>query len=479
MKRNAILAGAVAAALGLMGGTALAAGTFSSALFAQEITASAAFPVTLTAGVPSPTGALGFGVSAGQSVYLRFDLSGDAATYGTASTPTLAIGSAAGGTVVSGGANAGYVIFQVTALTGGLTQSASYTLTLDTTSGVAISTTIAPVTISYAEYATAPDAANQTNPLSSANNMPLLSFAKALGVAGVAGSPLLIDVGSNNAKFKTSSGTIVTSPIGAVAINAIGGVYSLTGSIVILPDLVASTAGKTTLTVTGNFSAASTTTGGALDPAAVWLSSSATCAGSTRAGPVAASLTTTQAVFKLGQDLFGTYNNNGTPATYDYVCYTVSGSAPIAFGVTYTATYAPTANTTPTPGYILPSSVAMTLGTLTTNGITAQVLNIPSATNSDQPYIRIYNTSSLAGPIRGTLYAQDGTVLYNGVLISSLAAHAVQILTAQDLETLAGTTWTGRAYMQIFGQVPGMDVQSLIRDANGTLVNVSNKAPKQ
>ena len=321
------------------------------------------------------------------------------------------------------------------------------------------------VAISYAEYANASDAVSGTGALASASTT-LLSFAKTLEADGVAGTPLKIDVASNNDKFITT-GTSPTptkvSPIGEVAIGALSGRLTAAGtdSSATYPVLVS--AG--TLTVNGDFSAGATTA------SAVFLSTMSDCSVVTNTSP--ATLTATQATFNLGVTPEGKVNTS--PMDYAYVCYKVSGTTPIAFGVTYTATYTPTASA----GYTLPGSFPMTLGTLTTNGITAQVLNIPSASNSDQPYIRVYNTSSLAGPIRGTLYAQDGTVLYNGVLISSLAAHAVQILTAQDLETLAGTTWTGRAYMQIFGQVPGMDVQSLIRDANGTLVNVSNKAPKQ
>ncbi len=458
LKRNTVLAGAVAAALGLVSGTALAAGTISVTpqTFVQEITATATSPATLN--FANPTGKLGFGVSSGQSVYLRFNLSGDGATFDTASQPALTVGGTTTGTLVSGGSSAGFAIFQVTAPSTGFTQNEGYTLT--PYAGKVTGTT-GSVTISYAEYANAPDASNQTGALASASTT-LLSFAQTLDAVGQAGTPFKIDVGSNNTKFITSASPGVSSlvsPIGEVAIGALTGRLNSTGSSATYAMLVSSG----TLTVTGNFAAASS----------VFLSTNASCAVTTTA---ATSVSATQAVFNLGTNIVGTFNGTGA-SSYENLCYQVSSTntTPIAFGVTYTATYVPTA----TPNYTLPGSFAMTLGTLTTNGVTAQALNIPNATNTDQPYIRIYNTSTLAGPIRGTLYAQDGTVLYNGVLIPSLAAHAVKILTAQDLETLAGASWTGRAYLTVFGQIPGMDVQLLIRDANGTLVNVSSKAPIQ
>ena len=471
MKRNTVLAAAVAAALGLVSGPALAGGTGSiasaGATFAQEIMPS---PNDVIA-APNPTGTLGFGLSAGQSMYLRFDLSGDGAIYNNSVTaPILRVGTGTfppAGTVVAGGMGKGYVTYKVTAPSAGFTPTSPYTLTMY---GVTVSTTTAPVTIRYAAYTNPIDAGGPVNAWTSASTT-LFGFAQALGVTGAAGVPSTIDAASNNTKFWRRNGDTTVSSIGEVAINTIPGVLNLADTQAYLSDLLGKTASNTTLTVTGNFSAAATTASGALSPNAVFLSSSAGCV----TGPFlivpASSLTATQAVFSMGRTLVGTYTSNSIPATYGYVCYKVSGTTPIAFGVTYTAKYAPTANMGYSYNYL--GIVGMTLGTLTTNGVTATVLNIPSTNNSDQPYIRIYNTSAHAGPIRGTLHAQNGTVLYTGVLIPSLAPGAVHILTAPALEALAGQSWTGRAYLQVFGQIASMKVQSLIRVANGTLVDVS------
>ena len=420
-------------------------------------------------------GTIGFGVSAGQSVFLRFNLSNNGAQFGTTSAPYLSVSTAGGVSfaavsLVSGGNGAGFVIYQVTAPTPpGLSQAAEYRLYPALPASFDVTGTTGSVAISYAEYANAPDAVAQTGALASASTS-LLSFAQTLMVASQAGTPLNIDVASNDTLFV---GGANTSPIGEVAIGVLTGRETAGGTPAAYSLLVSSG----TLLVSGDFSAATPTSTTGFAPSDVFLSTAANCSSITTP---AAYVFANEAVFWLTSGDIGSltppmaFDGSG-PTGYATVCYKVAGTAPIAFGVTYTGTFYPYANS----GYTLPYSIPLTFGTLDTNGRTATVLNIPNATNVDQPYIRIYNTSSLAGPIRGTLYAQDGTVLYSGVLISSLAAGKVQVLTAQDLETLAGTSWTGRAYLKVFGQIPGMDVQSLIRDANGTLVNVSGKAPTQ
>lgn len=545
MQRRTILANAVAAALGVAGaGPALAAGTIgvpspvapAPHVFANEITA----PLTLTGAAVQPAaGAIGFGVSGGQSVFLRFDLSGDGAKFKNA--PTLAVNATGTrtvttttytftysshitstcfptstgpscftfttytafththihtgvhqvgaivvhGTLVAGGAGESDVIFQVTApggANGGIKQGNTYTLS-PAAQALALSSVGASATIAYGEYATAPDAANQTSALAAASTT-LLKFAQTLYGAGAPGASLKIDVSSNDTVFTTGAGgTTSVSPIGELALanasarlgryvsaGVIGDTNLDAGSGAANP-LLATGTGKDLLTVTGDFAAAPTTASGALDPAAVFLNSASNCAGTTLAA--ATTLTATQATFTLGNLALGTFSD--TQATgFATVCYQVSGTAPIQFGVTYKGSYAPTGAT----GYTLQGSYPFTLATLTSNGAHAQVLNIPSGTTGgDAPYIRIYNTSSIAGPIRGTLYAQDGSVLYNGVLIPSLAPGQVQVLDAQQLQSLAGGSWSGRARLDVFGQIPAMDVQALVRTANGTLVNVSAKAP--
>lgn len=113
---------------------------------------------------------------------------------------------------------------------------------------------------------------------------------------------------------------------------------------------------------------------------------------------------------------------------------------------------------------------------LTKNGATRDVYNIPGSASSDQAYVRIYNTSSIDGTVRGTLYDQSG-LLGTAVLVSDMAAGTTQVFSAADLETLFGTTWTGRARMTIDAETPSMEAMGLIRSATGTITNMSPMAP--
>jgi hypothetical protein len=127
----------------------------------------------------------------------------------------------------------------------------------------------------------------------------------------------------------------------------------------------------------------------------------------------------------------------------------------------------------------LDESTAGDFRQLAKNGTTRYVYNIPASDNSDQAYIRIYNTSSIDGTVRGSLYDQNGNVVGTAstVLVSDMAAGTTQVFSAADLETLFGGTWTGRARMTIDSETPSMEVQALIRSATGTITNMSPMAP--
>lgn len=116
-------------------------------------------------------GDIGFGVSAGQTRFVRYDLTNatfqNAVAAGDLTTdPATA---AANITVVQGGtAGSSFVIFQITADGVGLAQLDDVAFALDNPN--ILVTTVAPVTLRYRLYETAGDAANQAaGPLSSAS----------------------------------------------------------------------------------------------------------------------------------------------------------------------------------------------------------------------------------------------------------------------------------------------------------------------
>jgi hypothetical protein len=89
----------------------------------------------------------------------------------------------------------------------------------------------------------------------------------------------------------------------------------------------------------------------------------------------------------------------------------------------------------------------------------------------------MYNPSTTAGAVRGTLYDEGGNVLgtANSVLISTLAANSVQTLASTELAAAFGiSTWTGKAWMSLTSDFTGLKIMNTLRDlSTNTLVNVS------
>jgi len=113
------------------------------------------------------------------------------------------------------------------------------------------------------------------------------------------------------------------------------------------------------------------------------------------------------------------------------------------------------------------------------NGARLRVLNIPRVGGVETASLRFYNTSSQDIVVIGTLYGEDGKVLgtENATLFSPLKANDVEQLNAAGLSQKFGITtpWTGRAWLLVQAQVDATSfrVMSLIRSANGTLINMS------
>lgn len=133
-------------------------------------------------------------------------------------------------------------------------------------------------------------------------------------------------------------------------------------------------------------------------------------------------------------------------------------------------------------------------GDLLRNGCIASFFNVPAVGNSDMAYIRLTNTSTTnEGDIRGTLYAQDGTVLgqQDLTIAPDLAVHATQIFSTEgadrttasgqeiiDIESAFGvdgaTEYKGRARLVLKGAFDTCEGQGLIRTAGGSLFNMTS-----
>lgn len=280
--------------------------------------------------------------------------------------------------------------------------------------------------------------------------------------ASVAAGTCYIDVSTSNTNFGGTSADVISATeviLGSVGLADSGVAFEDDGTTVWTANI--GDAGNTvTLTVTGDFSAslgvdkdsdATTADGVYLD--LNWN-------GTYNAGEEADTLTATTATWNLGATAsFAADVHMVVDGTTAIVEQTPSAILTVDWT---TATYADDSETND-------------FRELTKNGTTRNVYNIPGSANSDQAYIRIYNTSSLVGTVRGTLFDQSGS-LGTAVLVSDMAAGSTQIFSAADLETLFGT-WTGRARMTIDGEISSMEVMGLIRSATGTITNMSSVAP--
>lgn len=123
-------------------------------------------------------------------------------------------------------------------------------------------------------------------------------------------------------------------------------------------------------------------------------------------------------------------------------------------------------------------------GPLKRNGCVASLFNIPGSNNAiDTAFVRLTNTSTTnTGDIRGTLYAQDGSILgaADTTIAPALAVHATQVFSslAEDSVTANGTIvsiekafgvtpdeYKGRARLVLKGAFDTCEAMGLIRNS--------------
>lgn len=133
-------------------------------------------------------------------------------------------------------------------------------------------------------------------------------------------------------------------------------------------------------------------------------------------------------------------------------------------------------------------------GDLKRNGCIASFFNIPASTNTDRAYVRLTNTSAVnEGYIRGTLYAEDGSVIGTEDLTiapDDLAVSATQIFSTEAATRPSATTGmdvisieeafgiapadiTGRARLVLKGAFDTCEGLGLLRTGDGSLFNMT------
>jgi hypothetical protein len=90
--------------------------------------------------------------------------------------------------------------------------------------------------------------------------------------------------------------------------------------------------------------------------------------------------------------------------------------------------------------------------------------------------IRITNDSSVSGKLLGKLYSKDGgEPIWTGDLMAEeLRPQATVRITSDELATLSGVTWDGRAVLKISSTIPNMEVMALIRQNGLPFAPLSN-----
>lgn len=115
------------------------------------------------------------------------------------------------------------------------------------------------------------------------------------------------------------------------------------------------------------------------------------------------------------------------------------------------------------------------LYTIERNGSTRWLFNVPGSTSSDKGFIRISNTTNSAGKVTATMYNEAGQLIgiRDTELDADLDAQGTIIFNSDQLQALFGT-WTGRARIEVIGELTGMEVMGMVRSPNGTLTNMSS-----
>lgn len=474
MKNNRILALSIITLLGSAHGVANAAvditlttaGSSSPLKFAKELpTSTSSLILKAAPGVgvanAAPTGVK---VSPTNNVYVKFNLLNGAKFKTDLADASLVCKSGGAGSIAGvdatktvGGAGQTFATFQLkpagvgTASLGSACQLTVADLTL--TSGlkdVSISATV--------EYNDA------GAPKVLASKGQFITFTQALAVTYTPNlSPLKIDVGQSSKKFIDGTTNRVTAQVGTIKYAALGSILNATGG-TLTPASALSTV---KLIITGP--AVGSVHSGNVGTSGVFLAKNGTFCKANNTD-----ITTKGTVSYSGTSV--TFNGVGVSAlTNDVqVCIVNNGTNVIADGqITANLSVDGIKNS------MVPDLTATrnALATLKKNGASTKALVLPDPSQSDKPYVRIYNIGSSTGRVLGTLYGVDGKAIASGVLSAALAPNATAVLGAPEIATALGIAgWTGRAWLQIEAEFQGLRAQALIRSSTGVLTEFSDGA---
>jgi len=340
--------------------------------YASEIVVTTAAPLQIASGVNTQaTSVLGFGVSANQTTWMRFDLGGGA-KWGTGGavvanlTDTTTPGNIAAINVIvaqGGAVTDNFVVYQVTAGVSGI----PFTDVISFQPPIAINSTAAPITMKYSLHGTAASAGNAT----SAPNSAVLYTSPTATLINVKtgnkwsfGAPTVEFVAATSS-FKNfcpgalgvpgTSGcatpTDVDAVLGSIASYTFDGtVFDGTSTLLASNVTINGTGSK--VTVTGDFSAAASVY---IDTGLVGCNASPSA--------IVGTFTATTATF-------ATSNTNGLPVPM-WMCMKATGTTAIA-AQSFTGLFVPTAVTTAGIPYAPIAYTSQPLGSFQRDGVELQ-----------------------------------------------------------------------------------------------------------
>ncbi len=337
----------------------------------------------------------GFSISDGTERYMRFDLTN--ATFTDATNLALAVSDSSGAgnakeVLSTGGAAKGsFVVYEVTASTGNtvaVSNDAVLTLPNLTVTGTG------SIGVTYRLYSSPVDAVNNTTTSALVTTSgTIATFAAANSTSNTASAntitPLKIDVTQNAAKFATNTSNLTSTVniVGDITVaDTAGNQMRPDGTTDVTTALIQS---ASVLTVTGDFTFTKNTDG-TYTAAKVFIDN-VTPFDCKTSNIAATSLNATTAVLPTAQVV-------GQMA----ICATANGTDAIS-EQTFTAVYAPTENA----GYTDPDTT-LTLNTWGKNGSSTSLNLGLSPTGAFKNWVRINNTSSIAGKVFITVYNDAG-----------------------------------------------------------------------
>lgn len=358
---------------------------------------------------------IGVGVSNGQSLFVRYDLTN--AVFGAA--PTFTTATASNSAVQGGTAGASFVIFQITA-----SSDIGQTQTTTMAAGKYASTDVSmPIGVTMNVYETLTQATSSGTALvtkTSKSGASLVTYATGLKLtAAGATSANIADVENGFKKFTATAISTSRALIGSSVLAADTTVLSADdGLAVAIGDMINTATSKAT--ISGDFSGTKNKPG--IDAATNCATQTALTANTAKNGATALTVAAANAKPNL--------------------CFEADAAASEVipkgdYTVAYTLVAAATTRTNQT------TSLSGTIGTIAHNGTTVELPYLTTFEDYNQRLIMVNRSATAADYTVSAFQAEDGTTATAGTMASgSIPAGGTAVVKVTDIVTLTGNTRT-------------------------------------